>query len=71
MGAKYGRQIKAPRWRAGKNWRIRSTSSLRPPEKLEHQLQPELHHAGASGTDEGIACRDVGCGASTTEPAWA
>ncbi len=34
---------------------------------LEHELQPELHHAVASRTDERITGRDVGCGAPAAE----
>src|SRR5580704_2422592 len=37
--------------------------------KSKRQLQPELHHAAASRTDERIAGRDVGCGAPAAEMA--
>ena len=44
----------------------------RPPLQFsERELQPELHHAVASRSDERIAGRDVGRGAAATEPAWA
>ena len=38
---------------------------------LELQLQPELQNAWASRTEERVAGRDVGRGASATKPAWA
>ena len=38
-------------------------------QKLERELQAELHHAAASRTDERIAGRDVGCGAPGAERA--
>ena len=48
-----------------------AASSSRAAENLERQLQPELHHAVASRSDERISGRDVGRGAPTTEPSWA
>ncbi len=49
----------------------RESASSSRAENSEGKLQPELHHAAASRTDEGITGRDVGRGAPTTEPAWA
>jgi len=38
---------------------------------LEHELQPELHHAAASRTDERIAGRDIGRVTAAAEKATA
>src|SRR5690242_14855446 len=37
------------------------------PPRSEHELQPKLHHAAPSGTDERVAGNHVGCRAPTAE----
>src|SRR6266571_2953362 len=47
----------------------RESASSSRAENSERELHPQLHHAAASRTDEGIASGDVGCGAPAAERA--